>query len=66
VTTSVTITFNQVICTINAETGRSTLTEMSDEGTGLIEKDTMFLSAADRGKTKDVYKVSHYAPHHGH
>jgi hypothetical protein len=66
VSTSVTISFNRVICTINAETGRPSLTESSDIETGLIEQDTMFLSAADRGKTKDVYKVSNYALHHGH
>ena len=57
--TSNTITFNQVICTINVETGHSSLMELSDVETGLIEQDTMFLSAADWGKTKDVYKVSH-------
>jgi hypothetical protein len=61
VSTSNTITFNRVICTINVETGCSSLTESSDIETGLIERETMFLSAADRGKTKDVYKVGHYA-----
>jgi hypothetical protein len=66
VSTSNTITFNRVICTINAETGRSSLTELSDVETGLIERDTMFLSAADQGKTKDVYKISHYALHRSH
>jgi hypothetical protein len=70
VSTSIKITFNRVICTINAETGRPSLTELNNVETGLIERDTMFLSAADRGKTKDVYKVSHYtlnpSHHDGH
>ena len=66
VSTSDTLTFNRVICTINTEMGHSSLTESSDVETGLIERDTMFLSAADRGKTKDVYKVSHSALHRNH
>ena len=66
VSTSKTITFNRVICTINVETGRSSLMESSDVETGLIEQDTMFLSAADRGKTKDVYKASHCTCYRSH
>lgn len=57
VSVSNTITFNRTICTINGETGRYSLTESSDVEKGLIERATLFLSAADRGKTKDVYGV---------
>ena len=56
-----TITFNWTVCTINGETGCYSLTESSDVETGLIEQATLFLSAADQGKTKDVYSVSHFS-----
>jgi hypothetical protein len=52
-----TITFNRTVCTINSETGSFTLTEQNEAETGLLNEETLFLSAADRGKTKDVYGV---------
>lgn len=43
---------------MNAETGAYSLAESSEPEEGLLNKDTLFLSAAERGKTKDVYGVS--------
>jgi hypothetical protein len=52
-----TITFNRTVCTITAETGTYLLTECCNTETALLECETVFLSASDRGKTKDVYGV---------
>ncbi|KAG1739728.1 kinase-like domain-containing protein [Suillus lakei] len=54
VSTSNKITFQQTICTIDQD-GKYTLTEQGATEQGLLARNTLFLSAADRGKTKDVY-----------
>jgi hypothetical protein len=52
-----TIVFNRTICTVNNETGVCSLTEQKQTENGLLNEETLFLSVADRGKTKDVYGV---------
>lgn len=51
------ITFRRTICTTDQD-GKYTLTEQGATEQGFLARDTLFLSAADRGKTKDVYLVS--------
>jgi hypothetical protein len=60
-----TISFQRTLCTIDSEDGRYLFTESSTIEAGLLDQTTLFLSAADRGKTKDVYGASHisYARH---
>ena len=53
------ISFKRTLCTINADDGRYLFTESSTIETGLLDQTTLFLSAADRGKTKDVYGASY-------
>ncbi|KAG0692692.1 kinase-like domain-containing protein [Suillus ampliporus] len=48
------ITFQRTICTTDQD-GKYTLTEQGATEQGFLAHDTLFLSAADRGKTKDVY-----------
>ena len=52
------IHFQQTICTISTDNGQYSFTESSTVETGLLDQNTMFLSIADRGKTKDVYGAS--------
>lgn len=52
------IHFKRTICTISPDDGRYSFTELSTVETGILDQNTMFLSIADRGKTKDVYGVS--------
>lgn len=51
------IIFKRTICTVNAETAVCTLTEQQQTESGLLNKETLVLSVADQGKTKDVYGV---------
>jgi len=53
------ISFKQTLCTIGAEDGHYLFTESNTIETGLLDQNTLFLSAADHGKTKDVYGASH-------
>ncbi|KAG1782532.1 kinase-like domain-containing protein [Suillus placidus] len=48
------ITFQRTICTTDQD-GKYTLTEQGATEQGFLAHNTLFLSAADRGKTKDVY-----------
>jgi hypothetical protein len=57
VSTSDKITFKRTICTIDQD-GKYTLTEQGTAEQGFLARNTLFLSAADRGKTKDVHLVS--------
>lgn len=59
VSTANTIKFQRTLCTINTEDGRYLFTESSTIEAGLLDQAALFLSAADRGKTKDVYGASH-------
>ncbi|OAX31332.1 hypothetical protein K503DRAFT_806148 [Rhizopogon vinicolor AM-OR11-026] len=54
VSTSDKITFKRTICTIDQD-GKYTLTEQGTAEQGFLACNTLFLSAADRGKTKDVH-----------
>ncbi|KAG1839808.1 hypothetical protein DFJ58DRAFT_859119 [Suillus subalutaceus] len=47
------ITFQRTICTIDQD-GNYMLTEQGTTEQGFLARNTLFLSAADRGKTKDV------------
>ncbi|KAN0109248.1 Protein kinase-like domain containing protein [Russula decolorans] len=49
--------FKRTICTISPDNGCYSFTELSTIETGLLDQNTMFLSTADRGKTKDVYGI---------
>jgi hypothetical protein len=53
------ISFKRTLCTINTEDGCYLFTELSTIEAGLLDQTTFFLSAADHGKTKDVYGASH-------
>jgi hypothetical protein len=53
-----TISFKRTLCTINTDDGRYLFTESSEIEAGLLDQTTLFLSAADRGKMKDVYGAS--------
>lgn len=55
------ITFKCTVCTINAEDGRYLFTKSTAIETGLLDQSTLFLSAADHGRTKDVFGVSHFS-----
>ena len=57
------IRFQRTLCTINAENGLYSFTESSTVEMGLLDQNTMFLSIADRGRTKDVYGVSCMTTH---
>ena len=52
------IRFQRTLCTITPDNGLYSFTESSIIETGLLDQNTMFLSVANRGKTKDVYGVS--------
>jgi len=58
VTSADPIHFKRTICTISPNSGHYLFTELSTVETGLLDQNTMFLSIADHGKTKDVYGVS--------
>jgi hypothetical protein len=58
-----TIKFQRTFCTISTDTGHYSFSELSTIEIGLLDQKTMFLSTADRGKTKDVYGASHTSPH---
>ena len=51
------IHFHRIVCTIAMGNGRYSLTESNDVEKGLLDQDTLFLIASDRGKTKDVFRV---------
>lgn len=59
VSTVNTISFKQTLCTINTEDGHYLFTKSSTIETGFLDQTTLFLSAADHGKMKDVYGASH-------
>jgi hypothetical protein len=59
VSTANTISFKRTLCTIDTEDGRYLFTKSSTIEAGLLDQTTLFLSAADRGKMKDVYGASH-------
>lgn len=58
VLTSNKINFRRTICTINLTDGTPSCTESTEVEIGLLDITPMSLSAADRGKTKDVFLVS--------
>jgi len=53
------ISFKWTLCTIGTEDGQYLFTESSTIENALLDQNTLFLSAADHGKTKDVYGVGH-------
>jgi len=57
------VRFQRTLCTISAENGLYSFTESSTVEMGLLDQNTMFLSIADRGRTKDVYGVSCMTTH---
>lgn len=52
------ISFRRTICTISPADGTPSCTESTEIESGLLDITPMSLSAADRGKTKDVFLVS--------
>ena len=59
VTSADPILFRCTLCSISPENGVYSFMESSMVETALLDQQTMFLSAADRGRTKDVYGVSY-------
>src|SRR5882724_6600391 len=59
VTSADPIHFRLTLCTISAENGIYSFMESSTVEMGLLDQHTMFLSAADHGRTKDIYRVSY-------
>ena len=57
---AVPIVFKRVVCMIDPQTAAPTLSDSSTVESGQLDEDPLFLSAADRGRTKDVYAVSGY------
>src|SRR5882724_4618502 len=53
------IHFQLTLCTISAENGIYSFMESSTVEMGLLDQHTMFLSAADRSRTNDIYRVSY-------
>ena len=58
VSKTIDIEFFTITCTIDPVTGVPDVTETSTSSTGQIAQQPLLLSAADRGLSKDVYKVS--------
>src|ERR1700683_2535760 len=54
------INFKWMVCMIQPDTGSYSLSESATIETGLLDQSPMVLSAADQGKTKDVYQVRHH------
>jgi len=59
VTSADPIHFQHTLCTIGIKNGFYSFTESSTVEMGLLDQHTIFLSAADRGRTKDIYRVSY-------
>ena len=59
VTSADPILFQPTLCSIRPENRVYSFMESSMVETALLDQQMMFLSAADRGRTKDVYGVSY-------
>src|SRR5882724_9460862 len=59
VTSAAPIHFQLTLCTISVENRIYSFMESSTVEMGLLDQHTMFLSAADRGRRKDIYGVSY-------
>ena len=54
------VVFKRTTCTIDPKSGAPYLSDSTTLELGQLNEDPLFLSAADRGWTKDVYAVSDY------
>lgn len=52
------IEIKRTVCTIKSETGAYSLAESANFESAMLDQSPIVLSAADRGKTKEVYRVS--------